>query len=70
MTSRKIILIFLLIIIFFHIISPKKIMEGLSTKIQNDVLLGVGSDYQLYTYMGATWDPIKIPKGLAKNPKL
>ena len=70
MTTNKIILIILSIIIIFHIILPKRVVEGLTNKIQNQVLLGVGADYQLYTYMGNTWDPIKIPKGLAKNPIL
>jgi len=70
MTTNQIILIILSIIIIFHIILPKKVVEGLTNKIQNQVLLGVGADYQLYTYMGGTWDPIKIPKGLAKNPIL
>ena len=66
----KLLTIFLLVIIFIHLVTPMKMVEGLSNKIQNQVLVGVGVDYQLYTYMGNTWDPIKIPKGLAKNPIL
>ncbi len=54
MTTNKIILIILSIIIIFHIILSKRVVEGLTNKIQNQVLLGVGAGYQLYNYIGIT----------------
>jgi len=43
------------------------IVEGLTSGgIQNNVLMGVGANYQLSTYTGTTWVPIVKPPGLAK----
>jgi len=68
---------YLLIVIFILIIcgyccyssAHTTIKEGLvdSTHIENDILVGVGTDYKLYTYAGTTWIPIRQPAGLIKQ---
>ena len=68
---------YLLIVIFILIIcgyccyssAHTTIKEGLvnSTNIENDILIGVGADYKLYTYAGTTWIPIRQPLGLTKQ---
>ena len=48
------------------IIVVRPTIEGLTNGLINNVLLGVGSDYQLSTYTGTTWAPIEQPRGLAQ----
>ena len=68
---------YVLVILFLFIIcgfccyssAHTTIVEGLvnSTHIENDILIGVGADYKLYTYAGTTWIPIRQPLGLIQQ---
>lgn len=69
--NNLLIIIFLLIICGYCCYSSTHttIKEGLvdSTHIENDILIGVGANYKLYTYAGTTWVPIVQPAGLIKQ---
>ena len=70
LTWKYCIMGFLLMILVIQLFNPTSIIESLTNPITNQILLGVGADYKLYTYMGDTWKALKIPKGLATNPIL
>jgi hypothetical protein len=48
------------------------IREGLTgpTDIENDLLLGVGANYKLVTYVGTTWVAVTQPAGLIQDSLL
>ena len=58
-------LFILILIICLNFSISYNAREGL-TSMQNNVLMGVGANYQLATYTGATWVPVEKPPGLAK----
>ena len=60
------IIIFLLIVISIHLGISSYTVEGFTTNITNNVLVGVGANYQLAVYIGTTWKEIETPQGLAK----
>jgi len=70
LTWKYCIMTFLLMILVLQLFNPTSIIESLTNPITNQILLGVGADYKLYTYMGNTWKPLKVPKDLATNPIL
>ena len=54
--------IILIAVLFYNWHIP--IIEGLSDKMENNVLMGVGADYKLYAYTGSGWNAIKTPTEL------
>ena len=67
--SNRCLIFILVIIIGFHfcVSSCNKTIEGLeNNNIVNNVLLGVGANYQLSTYAGTTWTQLHNPPGLTK----
>jgi len=62
---NKFFLFILILIICVNFSNSYNAREGLAT-MQNNVLMGVGANYQLATYTGSTWVPVEKPPGLAK----
>ena len=54
----------LISIILYNLSTP--IVEGLTSTVDNNVLVGVGADYNLYTYTGSAWNVVKTPSEIAK----
>ena len=53
----------LIVVLFYSWGIP--VTEGLTDKMENNVIMGVGTDYKLYAYTGSVWNIVKTPTGLA-----